>query len=121
NIGPVSIREFRDSLSSKLANRLGRSIAKLRNTHVLSVIVTSGTQRRLFRERGILMHRTAPMKDRACGHAHARRLGIDAGPRCENVSAHSVAIRFPPMPWSTASAACSPNGRGVSRKQKVSQ
>jgi hypothetical protein len=32
----------------KLANRLGRSIAKLRNTHVLSVIVTSGTQKRLF-------------------------------------------------------------------------
>jgi hypothetical protein len=31
----------------KLANRLGRSIAKLRNTHVLNVIVTSGTQKRL--------------------------------------------------------------------------
>jgi hypothetical protein len=61
------------------------------------------------------------MKDRACGHAHARRLGIDAGPRCENVSALSVAIRFPPMQWSMAGAARSPNGRGVARKQKVSQ
>jgi hypothetical protein len=35
----------------KLANRLGRSIAKLRNTHVLNVIVTSGTQKRLFGEK----------------------------------------------------------------------
>jgi hypothetical protein len=40
-------REFWESLRSKLANRLGRSIAKLRNTHVLNVIVTGGTQQRL--------------------------------------------------------------------------
>ena len=34
--------------SCKLANRPGHSIAKLRNTHVLNVIVTSGTQKRLL-------------------------------------------------------------------------
>jgi len=43
------IREFWDSLLSKLANQHGRSIAKLRNTHVLNVIVTSGTQPPFFR------------------------------------------------------------------------
>jgi hypothetical protein len=61
NIGPASIREVWESLLTKLANRLGRSIAKLRNTHVLNVIVTSGTQKWLFREGGPLMHRTASM------------------------------------------------------------
>jgi hypothetical protein len=66
NIGPASIREFWESLLSKLANRLGRSIAKLRNTHVLNVIVTGGTQQRLFHEGGPLMHRTAPMTLEIC-------------------------------------------------------
>jgi hypothetical protein len=41
--------------------------------------------------------------------------------RGAKTSALSVAIRFTPMLWSTAGAARSPNGRGVARKQKVSQ
>ena len=83
---PVSIRELWESLLSKLANWLGRSIAKLRNTHVLNVVVTGGTQRRrLSSESGSLIHRTAPMTRRPVeiptfGCRHARRPGIAAGP-----------------------------------------